>query len=124
MNVKNIKVVVKDRKEALKDFAHALSRARKGETMACHEGVSFQSITALRTVLTEKRLELLHLIKEHHPESIYALAKIANRDLKSVNTDLNLLKELGFVSLEETDEGRHKMRPTIEFDTMQVEIAI
>lgn len=124
MNVKNIKVVVKDRKEALKDFAQALSRTRKGETIACHEGVSFQSITALRTVLTEKRLELLHLIKEHRPESVYALAKIAHRDLKSVNTDLETLKELGFVSVEESDEGRHKVRPMIDFDTVQVEIAI
>lgn len=124
MNVKNIKVVVTDRKEALKEFAHALGRAQKGETVQLHECISFQNINALRKILTEKRLELLHLIKKHHPDSLYQLAKIADRDLKSVNIDLDALKEMGFVSVQETEDGRHRVKPKVEFDTLQVEIAI
>ena len=124
MKVKNITITIKDRKEVLKEFAQVLGKARKGEKIPPHEEVSFQNIDALRRVLTEKRIELLHLIRLHHPESIYELAKIANRDLKNVHEDLLILKEVGLLSLEELGDERGRVQPKVEFDTLKIEIAI
>lgn len=124
MKVKNIKLTIKERKGVLNEFAKTLAKARKGEKPVPHEELSFQNIDTLRKVLTEKRMELLHVIKQHAPESIYELAKIVNRDLKSVNTDITVLVDLGLISLEILKEERRKTKPRVEFDKLQVEIAI
>lgn len=124
MRIKNIKMVIKETKEVLHDFALKLAAARKGEKVQLREELSFQNIDTLRKVLTEKRLELLHIIRKHSPDSIYELAKITNRDLKSVNTDINVLVNLGLISLEKTVTERQKTKPRVEFDRLNVEIVI
>lgn len=124
MRIKNIKLTIKETKEVLHDFALKLAAARKGEKIQLQEELSFQNIDTLRKVLTEKRLELLHIIRKHSPDSIYELAKITNRDLKSVNTDITVLVDLGLISLEKTVAERQKTKPRVEFDKLNVEIAI
>lgn len=124
MKVKNIKLSIKDRKEVMKEFVQELAKARRGEKITPRHELSFQNIDTLRKVLTEKRLELLHAIKQHDPDSIYELAKIVKRDLKSVNTDIDVLADLGLVLLEIGEEQRKKTKPRVEFDKLNVEIAI
>src|SRR3990167_5559625 len=124
MKVKNIKLTIKEGKNVLNEFTKALTNARKGEAVTPHEEVSFQNIDTLRKVLTEKRMELLHAIKRHAPGSIYELAKIVDRDLKSVNTDITVLVNLGLVSLEKSKDERKKSKPSVDFDRLSVEIAI
>jgi len=124
MKVKRINLRFFDAKEALKKFAAKLSATRKGRPLAKEELLSFSTINVFRKIITEKRLELLHVIKQKTPGSVYELAKEVDRDLKSVNTDLSILKELGLVSLEETKEERIKTKPTVDFDKINVEIEI
>ena len=124
MNVKHIKLAIKERKTVLDEFAKILAKARKGESSFHEAELSFQNIDTLRKVLTEKRMELLHAIKRQSPGSIYELAKIVDRDLKSVNTDIDVLVNLGLVSLEKIKDERKKSRPSVDFDRLNVEIAI
>ena len=124
MKVKNIKITIKSRQEVLKEFAETYEKLRKGEKVKKHEELSFQNIETLRKFLTEKRIELLRVIKAKQPRSIYELAQLVQRDLKSVNTDIQILKQLGLVSLEKVIEERKKMKPIVEFDTLNVEIVI
>lgn len=124
MKVKNIRLTIKDRSAVFNEFANVLAGARKGENVTAKEEISFQNIDALRKVLTEKRMEILHVIKHNNPGSIYELAKTVNRDLKNVNTDIQILADLGLISLEEIQEERKKIRPFVKFDKLKVEIAI
>lgn len=124
MKLKQVKITVKNRTQASKNFAEVLYRARKGEDITPHYEVSFENIEALRKVLTEKRLELLHVIKEQNPDSIYELAQLVDRDINSVKDDIHVLEELGLISLEEIHEARRRVRPLLEFDRIQVEIAV
>ena len=124
VNVKNIKLTIKDKKQVLKEFAEALGKVRRREELSPHHETSFENIDVLRRVLTEKRLQLLHTIKKHTPESIYELAKTLNRDLKSVTTDIQILKDMGLISLKTTHEARKKTKPTVTFDKLDVEITI
>lgn len=124
MKIKIVKLAIKDRKMVLGEAASALGKALQGEEIFPHRGVSFQNIETLRRVLTEKRLEILHAVRQHSPDSVYQLAKLLNRDLKSVNTDIQILESLGFLSLETVTEERWKVKPKVEFDKLQVEIAI
>lgn len=74
--------------------------------------------------LTEKRLEILHTIKEEHPQSIYELAKILGRDLNNVLDDLKYLKELGLVELRKSKTEREKTIPKVDYDKIQLDIAV
>ena len=124
MKVKNIKLTIRDRKDVLDKVGEALSRLRKGKKIIRHEEISFQNMETLRKFLTVERMGLLHTIKQNAPQSIYELAKMANRDLKSVNTDINVLASLGLISLEKTKEERKKTKPCVDFDRLNVEITI
>ncbi len=123
MKIKNISITIKPRKTVLQEFATALYQAKKRHTPLRDE-VSFQNIDTLRKVLTEKRMELIHTIKEQQPESIYALAKILNRDHKSVNTDIEILEEFGLLTLTELHDARQRVKPHIDFDAIHIKIPI
>jgi len=124
MRVKNVKITIKDRATIFREFGEAWEKAERTGKITPHHEVSFLTPTEYRKFFTEKRIELLRAIKKHEPDSIYALAKIVKRDLKSVNTDLKVLVELGLVSLEKHHDERKKTRPKVEFDKLNVEITI
>lgn len=122
-NTKVIKLTVTPTKEVLRQFAAALGKSRKGEK-AEHMGISFESIEGLRNVLTKRRLELLSAIRRRKPNSIYELSKILKRDLKSVNTDLKVLKENDFVELKKSGNGRQRVVPVVEFDKIDIMVKV
>ena len=124
MKVKNVKITIKSRQEVLHEFAEAYSKARKGGAIESRNELSFNSMETLRSILTEKRIELLRIIKQKKPNSMYELAQVAKRDLKSVNTDIKILSNLGLVTLEEINENRKRVKPIVDFDKLNVEIEI
>ena len=75
----------------------------------------------MRRVLTERRLELLKAVKDNKPQSVYALAKMLHRDLKNVLQDVEYLRELGIIDVDETGD---KKIPLVRFDKISFEVAI
>ena len=59
----------------------------------------FTSLESVRNLLTEKRLELLHMVKIKHPHSIYQLAKLTGRNFRNVYDDVQVLKTYGLLHL-------------------------
>lgn len=88
--------------------------------------VHFASIEAVRNVLTRERLALLRAIKGHRPGSIYELAKVVDRNLKSVQTDLKVLEEHGLVRLSVRHRAARRLVkvPEAPFGEIAVKIAI
>ena len=118
------KITIKSRKQVLREAGEAMGAIMRGEEVAKHNEVSFESLDDLQGALTSKRLELLHIIKQHHPESIYELAQMVQRDAKNVTEDLHYLEELGIISLQHSHDERERIKPLLETDRLQVEIAI
>ena len=54
----------------------------------------FEGLSALRNLLSNEKARILHTIKIKNPISIYNLAKILERDFKSVNDDVKFPLEL------------------------------
>jgi predicted transcriptional regulator len=98
------------------------SRQRVGHK---HEGC-FASIEEVRNFLTRGRVALLRTIRSRHPGSIYELAKMVNRNLKSVQTDLKVLEEHGLVRLNARQQAtrRHVKVPEALFGEIALRIAI
>lgn len=88
--------------------------------------VRFASIEAVRNVLTRERMALLRTIRSRRPGSIYELAKMVNRNLKSVQTDLKVLEEHGLVRLNARQQAtrRHVKVPEALFGEIALRIAI
>ncbi len=81
----------------------------------------FSGILSLRQLLTNEKARILHTIKYEKPESIYKLAKILNRNFKSVNDDLKVLEKFGLIEfVEEKTKNRIKHRPEIAIDTINI----
>lgn len=70
------------------------------------------------SVLTEKRSELLQVIRDEDVESISDLADRVDRDVSAVHRDLDLLFEYSLVTFEEAD-GRKV--PKLKHDHVFVE---
>jgi predicted transcriptional regulator len=117
-------ITIRPTREILEDFARTLHAARKGLPVEPRRELSFESIDTLRKVLTKGRLELLSAIKRQNPKSIYDLAKIVKRDLKSVNTDLEALKDIDIVEFRKEKEGRARTIPTLVFDHLNISVEI
>lgn len=75
-------------------------------------------------VMTDKRLEILRMIKKKHPSSVYELAKILKRDAKNVTQDLEYLKDIGLVEIKRTQEKKERTIPEVKYDKIDLEIAV
>ena len=124
MKVKNIKLGIRSLDTAFEDWAKTFEKVRKGRKVDPRRGVYFTSLEAMRKVLTAKRLELLHVIKKQEPDSVYELAKIVKRDIKNVNDDLLVLKDIGLVSVFKARKGRERIIPRVNYDKIQLEIGV
>lgn len=89
------------------------------------ENYDFDSLLALRQLLSNEKARILHVIKHENPQSIYDVAKKLKRGFKSVNDDINLLERFGFVEIiEEKTKNRIRHRPLVVVDTMVLNIKI
>jgi predicted transcriptional regulator len=56
--------------------------------------------------LTQKRIEVLRVIAKTHPQSIRALSRILERNVKNVFEDLLLLEKHKFISFQEKGKSK------------------
>lgn len=85
----------------------------------------FDSLSALRKLLSNEKAKILYTIKSKKPTSIYSLAKILSRDFKSVNDDVKLLERFGFIEmLSEKTGKRERLKPILSADTITINIKI
>jgi len=116
MKIKKIIVEIKPLKEALKDFSRTYGKIKKGKLIK-RNSVGFTDVSSFRRFFSEKRMELLSVVKHRKPKSIYQLASFLDREYKNVYDDVELLEELGLVTRE--DHGVE-----VEFNKLNIEIAV
>ncbi|MCJ7785577.1 MAG: ArsR family transcriptional regulator [Desulfobacterales bacterium] len=124
MKVKKIDIGIKGLKESLKDFADTWKALERGNNIKKQEGIYFDSIDAMKAVLTNHRLLILKTIREYKPKSVYELAKILRRDLKNVRQDLRLLSEVGLVIFKETETDKRRIMPEVNYAKILLEIQV
>lgn len=125
MKIRHVKVKIQNTEEFWKEVDKDLKKITKGRRKTFSEdSISFQSIGQLKAFLTPKRMELLKIIKQKNPKSIYELAKLVKRTPENVNSDIKLLKNMGFVSTTKTKDVRKKVKPEVNFDKLMIEISI
>jgi predicted transcriptional regulator len=124
MRVKRVRFGIKSLKEGLQDFTKTCKAIERGEKVKRHVGVYFEDTEAFRKALTPKRLDLLRLIKKHHPKTLLQLSRLAGRDMKNVKQDVELLANLGMVSTRKEKTGRREVTPSVDYDAIELMIAV
>lgn len=129
MKLRKIRVIVKPWQEVWEEEEQVARRLDRGErdSPRTQDTLYFTSLEELRQVLTDRRLDLLRLIRKEKPDSIKSLATLAARDWKNVNADVHLLARLGLLDLTEEKTGpqrRGRKSPRVPYATVSVEIAL
>lgn len=124
MTRKNITIQVQSLDEVLSEFASVVRDAQAGKIGAPRIGLSFESIDAVRNVLTPKRLGLLKAIREGRPKSVYALAKATGRPLKNTQDDVAMLARLDLVQLKRGHGKRKPLEPRVGYDSIRLDIPL
>lgn len=85
----------------------------------------FDGLAMLRKLLSNEKARLMNTLKKSKPGSIYELAKMLNRDFKSVSDDVKLLEKFGFLDMIAEKTGkRERLRPVLVIDSMRIEIKV
>lgn len=66
----------------------------------------FDDLKILRNLLTNEKAKILQTLKTQSPESIYQLAKILKKDLKSIRRDVKILEKFGFIDFVSKKNGK------------------
>jgi len=104
-------VAEEERTERRREMAQALAKGgMNGVHVLTHESA--------QKVLTPRRIELLHKIRDTEPESVRKLAREVDRDHGQVSRDLETLATHALVTFE--TDGRRK-RPIVCHDRVVVE---
>lgn len=124
MRRKNITIQVRSLHEVLSEFVSVVRDAQAGKIGPPRVGLSFESIDAVRNVLTPKRLGLLKAIREGRPKSVYALAKATGRTLKNTQDDVAMLARLDLVELKRGHGKRTGLEPRVRYDSIRLDIPL
>src|SRR3989338_7178580 len=123
MKVKQIKVLIESEKDFFNRVGKLVTKVDKGaRKKIADESLSVGNFEDLARALTLKKRELLRIIKEKKPESIYELAKMANRSQENVFSDVKFLEEMGLLETIKETNGRERIKPFVNFDVLEVEI--
>ena len=122
--MKTKRIRLKTRKDFFTTLDEAATRLDRGKRAKRLRGDFFESLEAVRNVLTPKRLELWQLIRDRKPKSLLELSRLAKRNFKSVHRDVAVLVAAGLVELHESKGVRGKtQRPISLADTLLLEVA-
>jgi predicted transcriptional regulator len=124
MKVKKLSIGIRSVDEVMGDFVETAKAIERGEHVTPKKGLYFTDLRAFRRALTDRRLALLRAIRSNNPDSVYALAKVVMRDVKNVSADLAILEQLGVVELMKTKTPRGKVKPTVPYDSINLDIAV
>ena len=128
IKAKNITIGIKTLEEGVSEIAEAYESYQAGGSSKPHRGIYFENLDAFRKILTEKRLELLHVVKREKPDTIHQLARLVGRNVKNVSDDLKHLAELGLVTMDKravaSDQANAPRAPRVSYDKICLEITI
>ena len=120
--MKTLEIRIKSRAQADAEFIAGYKGSVTKKKAAAKPSVYFTSLAAVRALLTDKRLALLHLIREHSPRSINQLAAIAKRDFKNVHTDVMLLRDYGLIQMGKPGKVRSTLAQAISVPYQAINI--
>lgn len=123
LTMTTLHITVGDREQLRQD---TLQFVRDGEDDNLDESdemhvLQFGSYEDFVNSLTPLRLELIQAIAEDHPESMREAARLVDRDVSDVHSDLKQLEVINVLTLKEGGPGG-AIQPIVPFDRIEMHI--
>lgn len=121
MKLKKAKIIIRPLEDIKVEWKEALNgnksfRPNKNE-------IVFTNFESLAKIFSKTRMEILKVVINQNPQSIYEVAKIVKRDFKNVHTDIRLLVEIGLLELRESKDTHNGLMPVAKFSGIELDLA-
>lgn len=117
-----VKIIIKSWDEVYKETVRDVERRIPQKEKKI---IYIDNLDDLRSLMTSGRLSMLSAVRKGKPDSLYALAKLMKKDIKTVATDAAMLSNAGIMRLETYKVGnRKKVRPHFSGSKISLEISI
>lgn len=115
------KAIIKIR--TLADLKEEMRRAFRGEFVGVQKKneIFFLNFESASKLFSKNKIQILQVIAQEKPQSIYELAKILEKDFKSVHTDVKYLESVGLIDLKQTNDARNGLRPIAKFSGIELD---
>lgn len=116
-----LRVTVESFDEMREETLDTVSAVAEGEEQPAV--VTFRAISELRTILTDRRIEILRTLMatDGAAESISALAEDLDRDYRTVHDDVTLLADHGLLFI--VEDGQAK-RPYLPYERIHLDVEL
>lgn len=116
-----LRITVQRGDDALDDAVVAAGAAERGEQPPAT--VSFENVSGLRQLLTDRRIEILESLLDDSAESITALANRLERSYSVVHDDVGVLAEYGIVKFHGEGDGRARA-VFVPYEAVEIAVTI
>jgi predicted transcriptional regulator len=110
---KNVKSFWKEAEQAFKN---------KKSLIQTKNVIYFESVEVFRNFMTIQKVEILTVIYNHNPKSIYELAKMVGRNFPAVLRDCTSLKSTGFIEILASKNTKGAKKPILAFSYKGISI--
>lgn len=119
MAIKKVKVTIRSLEDSFKESKKVAREMDKGIFKKRIPQLNFANFDIYIKTFTPERMSLLRTIGLKNPRTISELAKMTKRDLKSVHSDIKLLKTYDLIKLKKTNSG---LMPISAYDEIELRI--
>lgn len=103
----------------LEDMKSAIA----GESQVDEDMVFFGSLDLVDTFINPMKAKIIRAIQKHHPQSIYELAQILEKDQGYIQKEVKFLEGLGILEIEIVkDQGRSRNVPRVLYDKFIIDL--
>lgn len=102
-----------------------IKESTEGKSKIEKDVIYFNDLNAMYKFMSPARAELLSVIKNDKPKSIYELSQKIHKDQGYVSKEIKFLNSLGIVDLiPDNSESRKKLIPIVKFDRIVFDVGI
>ena len=121
---RTLRITVRSSEEMRERALGKLREAAAGDTVepAAEAVRAFESVSEIRELLTDRRVEVLRAIHDDSPDSITDLAERLDRSYSVVHEDVSTLADYGVVHFRTGPHG--SKQPYVPYETVRVDVPL
>lgn len=100
-----------------------MKKAITGESQVFEDTIFFESLDLVDSFINPMKAKIIRAIQKHHPQSIYELAQILEKDQGYIQKEVKFLEGLGILEINAVkDHGRTRNVPKVIYDKFIIDL--